>query len=272
LHLLQDLLELNVPFDLITEGYATKELLDKYKLVIVFQPALYPWLRRALADTTADLLVLGWAGTVAAPGPVELLSPVDPKNFDFTLTHAWPRGQEQKATVFATGGKVIEETAEIKFKDKDHPLLQGLAGKSVVCDAPGLNGKPLPYVGGLNGEALAADADGRSIYAVKGDGKRKIIHFGGKLWQLDWSGDEKHLLSAADEKQFFANIMQYCGIEYTPDAGPLRFMRNRDFLVVENTGDTVYNGPLPAVVNPASKLPSVTVDIAPLSSTVIPLK
>lgn len=272
LHLLQPLLELNVPFDLVTEGYATKELLDQYKLVIVFQVALYPWLRRALADTTADLLVLGWAGSVAAPGPIELLSPIDAKNFDFSLTHAWPRGENQQTTVFATGGKVIETATQIKFNAKDHPLLQGLNGKTILCDAPGLDGKALPYVGGLAGEALAADAEGKSVYSVKPDGKRKIIHFGGKLWQLDLSGNEKSLLSSADEKQFFANVMQYCGVEYTPDAGPLRWMRNRDFMVVENTGDTTYHGPLPAVINPAFKLPAVTVDIAPLSSTVIPLK
>ncbi len=272
LHLLQPLLELNVPFDLVTEGYATKELLDKYKLVIVFQPALYPWLRRALADTTADLLVLGWGGTVAVPGPVELMSPIDDKNFDFSLNHAWPRGENQTTSVFASGGKVIEETTQIKFNEMDHPLLRGLSGKAIVYDAPGLDGKALPYVSGLTGETLAAAADGKSVYAIKNDGKRKIIHFGGKLWQIDIAGKEKSLLSAADEKLFFANVMQYCGVEYTPDAGPLRWMRSRDFLVVENTVDKAYHGPLPAVVNPAAALPQVKLEIAPLESVVIPLK
>ncbi len=273
LHILKPLLELNVAFDFLTEGYVTKELLDRYKLVIVWQPAVYPWMREALAGTKADILALGWAGTVAAPGPKSLLAPIEPGAFDFTLTHAWPREAAGRGTtLFPSGGKVVEQETRFRFSDADHPLLAGLNGAELAYAVPGLAGKPLPYVAGMKGEPLASDSAGNAVYTVLKDGGRRIIHFGGLPYQLNADGSEKRLFSPAQETRFYRDIMDFCGVEFYPEAGPLRLMRNGQWLLVENTSpDKPYSGPLPKAVHPKAKLSNGPVNIAPLDSVLLPL-
>ena len=273
LHILKPLLELNVAFDFLTEGCVTKEQLDRYKLVIVDQPAVYPWMREALAGTKADILALGWAGTVAAPGPKALLAPIEPGAFDFTLTHAWPREAAGRGTtLFPTGGKVVERESRFRFSGAGHPLTAGLGGVELAYAAPGLAGKPLPYVAGMKGELLASDSAGNAVYTVLRDGGRKIIHFGGLPYQLNADGSEKRLFTPTQETRFFRNLMDFCGIEFYPDAGPLRMMRNGQWLLVENTSpDKPYSGPLPKAVHPKAKLPEHPVNIAPLDSILLPL-
>ncbi|PWM78353.1 hypothetical protein [Victivallis vadensis] len=271
LHVLAPLLELNASFDFLTEGYVTPELLDRYKLVIVQQPAVYPWMREALAKTRADLLVLGWGGTVTAPGPRKLLAPIAPETFDFTSRAAWARGEEPAETMFATGGTVRERRTRIRFAQSAHPLLEGLSGSTFEYDAPGIGGRPLAYVAGMRGDALASDAQGETVYAVQQENGRRVIHFGALPWQLNADGSEKRLFSPEQEKRFFAGILNFCGIEHYPASGPLRLMRNGEWLLVENTDDTPFRGTLPTAVHPARKLPEAELEIPALGSVLLKL-
>ncbi len=270
LHVLKPLLELNVAFDFLTEGYVTKELLDNYKLVIVSQAAIYPWMRKALEETKADILALGWAGSVSAPGPARLLAPIEPEQFDFTLTHGWPRESAGKGKTFF-GGELYEDTTIFNFSDNRHALLDGLRGITLLYSAPGLQGKPLPYAAGMKGEVLVTDVKGNPVYTVE-EKERKIICFGGLPWQLTADGGEKQFFTPEQEKRFFRNIMAYCGIEHYPESGALRLMRNRDFLLVENTSEQPFKGTLPKAANPARKLPETALEIPALGSVVIPLR
>lgn len=271
LHILAPLLKLNVAFDFLTEGYVTTELLNRYKLVIVQQPAVYPWMRKALAGTTTDLLILGWGGTVAAPGPEKLLSPVAPEAFDVTSRSAWRRGTEPEPTFFATGGTVREQAAKIQFGNSPHALLAGLQGMKLEYDAPGLGGRALPYVAGMKGTSFAVDGQGNSVYALQRENGRNVIHFGLLPWQLNADGSEKRLFSPEQETRFLSNILNFCGVEYYPSSGALRLMRNGEWLLVENTAETPYRGKLPAAVNAARSLPDAEITVPAQSSILLPL-
>lgn len=48
-------------------------------------------------------------------------------------------------------------------------------------------------------------------------------------------------------------------------------MRNGEWLLVENTGDTPFRGTLPAVVHPARKLPEAELEIPALDSVLLKL-
>ncbi|MBS1368758.1 MAG: hypothetical protein HPZ91_02275 [Lentisphaeria bacterium] len=272
LHILKPLLELNASFDFLTEGYVSKELLDRYRLVIVLQPAVYPWMREALTATSADILALGWAGSVAAPGPKRLQARIAPEEFDFTLSHAWPKPGGNR-TIFPTGGKIAETATTLQFETGVHPLLAGLSGLAVPYDAPGLEGRPLPHAAGMSGKVLARNGSGEPVFTLLADAGRSSIHFGGLLHCADASGNERPLLSPEQERQFFRNILDFAKAEYYPDAGPLRLMRNGEWLLIENTSpDRPYRGPLPRAVNPRVRLPEGEVDLAPLGSAMLPLR
>ena len=215
--------------------------------------------------------MLGWGGTVTAPGPRKLLAPIAPETFDFTSRAAWARGEEPAETMFATGGTVRERRTRIRFAQSAHPLLEGLSGSTFEYDAPGIGGRPLAYVAGMRGDALASDAQGETVYAVQQENGRRVIHFGALPWQLNADGSEKRLFSPEQEKRFFAGILNFCGIEHYPASGPLRLMRNGEWLLVENTDDTPFRGTLPTAVHPARKLPEAELEIPALGSVLLKL-
>lgn len=274
LHLLAPLLSLGAPFDFLTEGYASTEILDRYRLVIVFQPAVYPWMRKALAETKANILALGWAGTISAPGPFVIDAPIDTKSFSRELSSAWTRGdQPVTTTLFPTGGRVQERESVLQFKSGPHRLLRGLENKTVEYAGDGLDGRALPYVAGLKGEALAVDVNGDVVYAVLRDKGRSVIHLGALPYFRDPKGRERGFLTEVDQKQFFANVLDECGVEYFPDLGPLHVMKTSRFLLLENTSDKVWSGIPPKAVNQRSwSVDSREVQIAPLESLVLEVR
>ena len=269
------LVKQSVGFDIITEGHASREVLDKYNLVIVASPVIYPWLRDALANTKADVLALGWAGSVAAPGPKTLKIDPDPIEMVLDIEHAW--GGTGK-TIFPTEGKVFQEDTVFTFKESDHPLLRNLTGTRLNYRGLGLGGSPLPYVGELQGEVLATDSRGRAVYAVQEHNGKKVIHFGGLLHFTDRGGNDASLLTAEQEKQFFNNIMEYCGITYYPDLEPIRIFETSNYLLIENTIDKEFMGEVPnKIAGKALKWPDYTpeaikgLEIPPYGSIVIEL-
>jgi hypothetical protein len=275
------LVKQSVGFDLLTEGYADTEVLDKYKLVIVVSPVIYPWLRNALENTTADVLALGWAGSVAAPGPNTLKIDPDPKEMVLTLEHAWPENGEVVGTgktIFPTEGKVIQEDTAFCFAQEDHPLLKNLAGLELNYKGLGIGGAALPYVGELEGETLAVDEQGRAVYAVQERNGKKVIHFGGLLHFSDRDGNDASLFSKEQEIQFFNNIMDYCGITYYPDLEPIRIFETSKYVLIENTSDQKFVGEVPNKLQVKGlKWPDYTakvirgLEIPPFSSIVIEL-
>ncbi|MBL8994129.1 MAG: hypothetical protein JNM63_12370, partial [Spirochaetia bacterium] len=275
LHILAPLLSLGTPFDFLTEGYASTEILDRYKLVIVFQPAVYPWMRKALSETKANILALGWAGTVSAPGPFQIDGEVSGKSFSQELSSAWPRGDQSKigTTLFATGGRVQERETIIQFKAGPHRLLRGLENKTVEYAGDGLDGHALPYVSGLKGEALAVDVDGGVVYSILREKNRSVIHFGAMPYFRDAKGKERGFVSEADQKIFLKNILDECGVEYFPDLGPLHVMKTSRYLLIENTGDKPWSGIPPKAANQRSwSVDAAPVQILPLESVVLEVR
>ena len=272
LHLLSPLLALGVPFDFLTEGYASTEILDRYKLVIVFQPAVYPWMRNALAETKANILALGWAGTVAPPGPYQIDGPIEEKSFSMDFSSAWPRlGQTATATtIFPTGGRVEENDTTVQFSKGPQPLLAGLENKKIEYAGAGLAGRPLPYVADLKGEVLAKDSNGKTVFSVLKEKGREVIHLGVMPYFRDRDGKERGFFSDVDENHFVRNILDECSVEYFPDLGPLRVMKTSRFLMIENTGDKAWFGTPPKPVNARPwNVDSKELQIPPLESVVI---
>ena len=77
--------------------------------------------------------------------------------------------------------------------------------------------------------------------------------------------------SLVTQKWVFAGILNFCGIEHYPASGPLRLMRNGEWLLVENTDDTPFRGTLPTAVHPARKLPEAELEIPALGSVLLKL-
>lgn len=279
-HIFGELLGSGVTFDLLTEGQLTPEICDKYKLIIVPQPVIYPWMRKALEQTSATVLATGWAGTIAAPGPDAVSLDVDSLNFEKTLTSAWPEANEEIAstTIFPTGGKVVEGTTTIDFADSCHPLLRGLQSARIVYEGLGLDeiaaGQSrndrtgLPYVRGLGGTALASDAEGFPVLSVyEADGKR-LIHLGALLYYLDPDGKDKALFTPEQSAQFWRNVFDYSGVLHHDLPPALHVMKTNEGLIVENRTAEPYLGPAPrpAALGDAAQSVETEIEIEPFGT------
>lgn len=271
-----DLIRMGVGFDLVSEGQVTAELLDRYKLVIVHEPAAYPWMRAALEETRAHVLAIGWAGTVTAPGPRRLALEQDPADFDLSVATAWPADDGTDAaatTVFPTGGRAVRRAATFRFAEGDavHPLVEGLAGKTVDFRTPGPDGRPPAYVRGLTGRVLATDDTGSPVYALEtqplADGAPKhTIHFGGLLDFANAISEGVSLFSPDDRQRWIGNVLSFCGVRYYDDLGPLRVFRTSRYTLIENTAEEPYTGPMPT---PAGRPPAEDTLSIPAYGTVI---
>ncbi|MDR1282808.1 MAG: hypothetical protein LBK99_18575, partial [Opitutaceae bacterium] len=257
--LLATLLEHGAGFDLISEGQIDRALLDNYKLVVWQQPVATPWIVKALRETRASVLALGWAGTLQVPGPHALQVAHDPEQFTTALLHAWPsrdanRTPPAATTCLPTGGRIHEIATSITFGNTAHPLLRGLNGKRFRVSGKGIGGggHSLPYVSQLQGTSLATDDSGQTVFAIKKDASRHVIHFGVPPDFVDGQGNDASLFPADTLATFWENIWDFIRIEYFPDMGPLRIMRTSAHLLIENTADSEYRGPVPRPRNAAS--------------------
>jgi len=273
MNILKPLFEMGVSFDILTEGYMTKEVLDKYRLVIIQSPTAYPWMKDALENTKANVLALGWAATINTPGPKTLSLDIKPDEFSRHLTHAWPgRSGETSPALFTTDGRIIEEPTDFTFEAKDHTLLKGLSGKTYRYEGMGLAGRALPYLAKVSGDTLAKDSEGRAVFSEIRNNDRKIIRFGGQFWYRSADGKETSFFNDGDLWQFLSNVFDTCDVEYFPALGPLRVLRLSKALLIENTDSTPYLGPLPTPVNPPKPLPSKAhrIDVPAYGSTLLP--
>ncbi|HEY9250828.1 MAG TPA: hypothetical protein VIO38_16925, partial [Rariglobus sp.] len=170
------------------------------------------------------------------------------------------------------GGQVVEAGTTFQFSADEHALLRGLTGRRFTYAGRGRDDHALPYVADLQGQTLARDDAGRTVFSVLMEHDRRIIRFGGLLDHVDPAGADTSLFSEDDAARFLMNVFDFTGVEYFENLGPLRVMRTSDHMLIENTGETGFEGPLPRPANPASdwasQLPAETVRIPALGSSI----
>jgi hypothetical protein len=197
------------------------------------------------------------------------------EDFSLALRSAWSRqGAPQTAIPLPGGGIIAERNAKIFFSKSENPLIQGLRGLELDYSGRGLEGRGLPLAVDIDGaEQLAFDDRGSCCFSIaKGDGK-SFIRFGAMLAFSDLNGQERSLFSKADELRFFANAMDFCGVEYFPQLPEeLNALKTKDVLLLENISTRRYAGPVPRTKNGdgLEAQPSY-VEIPPLQSVVLPL-
>lgn len=277
--ILASLLDQGVGFDLISEGQVSPSLLDQYKLIVYQNPVATPWIVSALRETKANVLALGWAGSIQVPGPIQVQINHAPEQFTKTLVHTWPSSQTEATGVsfLPTQGNIEESSTTFHFSPSIHPLLRGLQGRQFSYQGKGVRGKnsQLPYTTRLEGTVLAVDDAGKTMFAEKEDHGRRIIHFGGLLNYVDPSGNDTALLPSSELVLFWKNIFDFLGIEHFEQLGALRIMRTTKHLLIENTATTEYHGPIPSAKNAATawmdSLPDTAITIPAYDSIVLPI-
>lgn len=252
-------------FDVISEDGLTAEQLSRYRLVVVTAPALYPWVRRALAESTVNVLVMGWAGMVTAPDQGDPAS-----------AHSW---FNDIASWWPTKGAVVRRPAQLHF------TADGVCGSLAGQTRTWSSGKsPVTYVRGLGGVPLAFDDEGRAVASRAPWGpKRFIYHFGIPL-ELRESG---RIMTDLEFRSLLTNILTETGCTAYGDLGPLRIYENAQWLLVENPNGTAgtvqeprgdFQGALPMRLrhrpSPDSLMPGglLRLDVPAGGSILIPLQ
>ena len=202
-------------YDILTEDTITAAKLAPYRLVIVVSPALYPWVRDALARCNSNVLALGWAGTIVTSGGRSV------EHVDGWSTDA--------ATWWPTGGHLIRRNPRVRFTEE--ALNGALRGREVAYPTPG---GTVPYVGGMGGTALARDDQGNSVVATARWGRRRIYHFGLPLMLRQHGA----VLTDALFRELLTNILRDCRCTAYGDLGPLRLYETTHYLLVENPSGT----------------------------------
>ena len=202
-------------FELVSEAGLTSERLQRYRLVIVIQPALYPDARRALQTFRGHVLAVGWAGIVCAPAPgdLRLTSALDGKTPTW-----WP-----------TGARAVFRDPVVSAKAD--PLLGDLAESQFRY--PEGTGQVL-YLRGMAGRVLMQDDEGQAVAAVVDWGQRRFYHMGLPLAPAG----RGMLLTDQVFQGCLARLLRECGCTAYPELGPLRLFETSRYLLAENPNGT----------------------------------
>jgi hypothetical protein len=199
-------------FDVLTEDGLSAAKLAGYRLVVVLGPALYPQVRTALEQCPADILALGWAGTVVVPAPGGKAA-----------ANAWH--QAPGTSWWPTGGTVARTAPTVRFTDR--PELGALRGRTLTYAKPSAK---VPHLTALAGTPLALDGEGRAVAAVATWGRRRVWHVAVPA-RLSAAGT---LFDDAAMGALLDGILRACGCTSYGDLGPLRLYETDRHLLVEN--------------------------------------